>query len=64
MPPHRELNDRFKSHIAKAQRARTASTVFLATLTVLAVVGSAAVAFQDNAPNKLARATAAPKHVA
>jgi hypothetical protein len=63
MPPRRELNERFHGHIRRAQRVRVASTAFLATLTVLAVVGSAAFAFQDIAPTTFARATGSVRNI-
>ena len=52
MPPRRELNERFQGHIRRAQRARAASTVFLATLTVLAVVGSGALPSKTSRPTR------------
>jgi hypothetical protein len=57
MPPRHELNDRFHGHIRRAHRVRAASTAFLAGLTVLAVVGSAALAFHEIAPEKFAALT-------
>ncbi len=60
--PHRELNDRFKQHIKRAQRVRAAGTAFLATLTLFAVMASGALAFQNIAPQKFAAAVDAATH--
>ena len=55
MPPRRELNDRFKAHIAKAQRVRRVVTTSL--LVTCLLVGSGLAFEMIVPPHSIARAT-------
>jgi hypothetical protein len=61
--PHRELNDRFKAHIAKARRIRVAATSLLCVcLLVGAGVAVAKIAPQNTALASLTSPLAAVQH--
>ena len=53
MPPRHELNERFHGHLRRAQRVRTASTAFLAGLTILDQGGGLPVVGAMSTPDQL-----------